>query len=119
MSPVRPWLVVAGWGVLLGALAGISAAMGNSMVVLEISGGAAVLALAIAGALWLDERLRPSRGVFIMPVRLGGTFLFAVTAMTAWLSLAFGQYVLYLAVVPLTGAVLLEAAARRRPRWHR
>lgn len=114
-----PWMVVAVWGVLLGTLAGVSAAMGNSMVVLEISGGAAVLMLAVAGALWLDERLRPSRGVFILPVRLGGTFLFALTAAMAWLSLAFGQYVLYLTVVPLTGAVLLEVAARRRPQWHR
>jgi hypothetical protein len=104
---------------LLGLLAVVSAAMGNSIVVLEISGGAAAVVLAIAGAVWLDHRLRPYRGVYRLPVRLGGTFLFAVTALTAWLSLAFGQYLLYLAVVPLVGAVGLETAARRHPRWHR
>jgi hypothetical protein len=90
--------------------------MGNNLVVLEISGGAAVLVLVIAGAVWLDHRLRPYRGVYSLPVRLGGTFLFAVTAETAWLALAFGQYMLYFAVIPLTGAIILETAARRRAR---
>lgn len=98
---------------LLGILAAVSAAMGNNLVVLEISGGAALLVLVIAGAVWLDQRLRPYRGVYRLPVRIGGAFLFAVTALTAWLGLAFGQYMLYLAAVPLTGAVGLEIAAWR------
>lgn len=115
-SSLAPWTVVAVWAVLLGILAAVGAAMGNNLVVLEISGGAAVLVLAIAGAVWLDHRLRPNRGVYSLPVRLGGTFLFAVTALTAWLALAFGQYMLYLAAVPLAGAVGLEIAARRGAR---
>lgn len=134
---LAPWAVVAIWAVLLGILVSISAAMGNNLVVLEISGGAALLVLVIAGAVWLHQRLRPYRGTYSLPVRIGGVFLLAVTVETAWLSLAFGQYMLYLAVVPLTGAVLLETAARRyareqarnarrrhdavrrQPRWHR
>ena len=114
-----PWTVVAAWAALLSILVAVSAAMGGSQVVLEISGGAAVLVLVIAGAVWLDHRLRPYRGTYSMPVRLGGTFLFAVTALTAWLALAFGQFMLYFAVIPLIGAVGLEIAARHHPRWRR
>jgi hypothetical protein len=110
---LAPWTVLTIFAVLLGILVSVSAIMGNNLVVLLISGGAAVIVLAIAGAVWLDHRLRPRRGVYTLPVRLGGTFLFAATALTAWLSLAFGQYLLYLAAVPLTGAIILEASARR------
>lgn len=115
-ASITPPAVVALWAALLAVLVAVSAAMGNSPVVLEISGGAAVLVLVIAGAVWLDQRLRPARGAYRLPVRLGGVFLFAVTALTAWLALAFGQFMLYLAVIPLTGAVGLEVAARRYAR---
>lgn len=115
-TSLAPWAIVAIWAVLLGILAAVSAAMGNNMVVLEISGGAAVLVLVVAGAVWLDQRLRPHRGVYSQPVRIGGVFLFAVTAVTAWLALAFGQFMLYLAAVPLAGALGLEIAARRHAR---
>lgn len=112
----QPWTIVAIWGVFLAILSAVGAAMGNSLVVLEISGGAATGVLAIAGAVWLDHRLRPSRGVYSLPVRLGGTFLFAVTADMAWMALAFGEVMLMLAVVPLAGAIGLEIAARRARR---
>jgi hypothetical protein len=111
---VRPWTVVAFWAVLLGILAAVGGAMGNSAVVAGISGGAAGLVLIVAGVVWLDHRLRPHQDTYRLPVRLGGVFLFAVTAAVAWLALAFGEFMLMLAVIPLAGAVGLEIAARRR-----
>jgi hypothetical protein len=107
---------VAIWAVLLGVLAAVGGAMGNSAVVAGISGGAAGLVLVVAGAVWLDHRLRPYQGACRLPVRLGGVFLFAVTAAVAWLALAFGEFMLMLAVIPLAGAIGLEAAACRHAR---
>lgn len=108
-----PWAVVAAWAVLLGLLTAISAGFGNDAVATEIFGSAATLILMVAVAVWLDLRFRPYRAVLRLPVRLGGVFLFAVTATVAWLSLAFGEFMLMLAVVPFAGAVGLEVAARR------
>jgi hypothetical protein len=56
------------------------------------------------------------RTVFGLPVRLGGGFLFAVAATVAWLSLAFGEFMFMLAVVPFAGAVGLQVAAWRHRR---
>jgi hypothetical protein len=109
-------MVVAIWAGLLGVLVAIDAGFGNDAVVLEISGSSAGLVLLLAGAVWLDRRLRPYRGYLRHPTRVGGVFLFAVTAMLAWLSLAFGTWMIYLAVVPFVPAVGLEVAARRQRR---
>lgn len=113
---LRPWTVVTIWAVLLGLLAAVSAGFGNNPVVLAISGGAAALILVLAGIVWLDHRFRPRRTVFGLPVRLGGGFLFAVAATVAWLSLAFGEFMFMLAVVPFAGAVGLQVAAWRHRR---
>ena len=113
---LRPWTVVTIWAVMLGLLAAVSAGFGNNLVVLAISGGAAVLVLLVAGTVWLDHHFRPYRTVFGLPARLGGTFLFAVTATVAWMSLAFGEVMLLLAVVPFVGAVGLHIAAWRHRR---
>lgn len=115
-AALKPWAVVAIWAGLLAVLAAVGAGFGNSAVVLEISGSAAGLVLAIAVAAWLDLRFRPYRGVLGLPVRLGGVFLFAVAAAVALLALAFGQFMLMLAAVPLAGATGMEIAARRRGR---
>lgn len=114
--PLRSWAVVAIWAALLGVLVATDAGFGNDAVVLEISGSSAGLVLLLAGAVWLDRRLRPYRGYLRHPTRVGGVFLFAVTAMLAWLSLAFGTWMIYFAVVPFVAAVGLEAAARRQRR---
>lgn len=114
--PLRPWTVVAIWAVLLGVLVATGAGFGNDALVLEISGSSAGFVLLLAGAVWLDRRLRPYRGYLRYPTRIGGVFLFAVTAMLAWLSLAFGAWTIYLAVVPFIAAIGLEAAARGRRR---
>lgn len=113
---LRPWTVVTIWALLLGLLAAVSAGFGNNLVVLEISGGAAAAILVLAGTVWLDHRFRPRRTVFGLPVRLGGVLLFAVTATTAWLALAFGEVMLMLAVIPFAGAVGLEISAWRHGR---
>jgi membrane protein YdbS with pleckstrin-like domain len=114
--PLRAWAVVAIWAVLLGVLVATDAGFGNNAVVLEISGSSAGFVLLLASAVWLDKRLRPYRGLLRHPTRVGGVFLFAVAATLAWLSLAFGAWTIYIAVVPLIAAVGLEAAARRRRR---
>jgi predicted lysophospholipase L1 biosynthesis ABC-type transport system permease subunit len=113
---LRPWTVVTIWAVLLGLLASVSAGFGNNLVVLAISGSAAMLILILAGTVWLDHHFRPYRTVFGLPARLGGGFLFAVTAVTAWTSLAFGEVMLLLAVVPFVGGVGLHIAAWRHRR---
>lgn len=113
---VKPWTVVVGWAVLLAVLVAVSAGFGNSPIVLEISGGAVAIVLAVAGAVWLDHRFRPQTNVFRLPVRLGGPFLFAVAVTVAGLALAFGEFMLMLAVVPLAGAIGLEIAARHQAR---
>lgn len=101
---------------LPGVLVAADAGFGNGALVLEISGSSAGFVLLLAGAVWLDRRLRPYRGYLRYPARAGGVFLFAVAAMLAWLSLAFGAWTIYLAVVPFIAAISLEAAARRRRR---
>lgn len=112
--PLGPWAVVAIWAVLLGLLVATDAGFGNDAVVLEISGSSAGFVLLLAGTVWLDRRLRPYRGYLRHPTRVGGVFLFAVAAMLAWLSLAFGAWTIYIAVVPFIAAVGLEVAAHRR-----
>jgi len=114
--PLPAWAVMAIWAVLLGVLVATDAGFGNDALVLEVSGSSAGFVLLLAGAVWLDRRLRPPRGYLRYPTRTGGVFLFAVAATLAWLSLAFGAWTIYLAVVPFTAAVGLEAAARRQRR---
>jgi predicted exporter len=108
------WAVVAIWAVLLGLLVAMDAGFGNNSVVLEVSGSAAGLVLLLAGVVWLDRRLRPSRDWLQYAARSGGIFLLAVTAAVGWLSLAFGAWVLMIAIVPLVAAVGVEISARRR-----
>jgi thiol:disulfide interchange protein len=108
--------VVAIWGTLLAVLAVVGAGFGNSALVLEISGSAAGLVLLLAAAVWLDRRLRPRTGWLRQPVRAGGVLMLAVTVMLAWLGLAFGAWLVMVAVVPLTAAIGLEIAARRDAR---
>lgn len=113
-AALQPWTVVAIWSVLLGLLVGMDAGFGNDTFVLEVSGSSAGFVLLLAGAVWLDRRLRPDRGYLRQPTRVGGVVLFAVTAMLAWLSFAFGAWLMMVAAVPFIPAVGLEVAARRR-----
>lgn len=113
---LAPWGVVAIWGVMLAVLAAAGAGFGNSALVLEVSGSAAGLVLLLAAAVWLDRRLRPRTGWWRQPVRAGGVLMLAVTAMLAWLGLAFGAWLVMIAAVPLTTAIGLEIAARRNAR---
>src|SRR5690349_14227432 len=72
---LRPWTVVAVWGVLLSLLAALGAGFGNNAFVLEVSGSSAGFVLLLAGAAWLDRRLRPDRGYLRYPTRIGGVVL--------------------------------------------
>ncbi len=108
--------MVAIWGTLLALLTAVGAGFGNSALVLEISGSAAGFVLLLAAAVWLDRRLHPRTGWLRQPVRAGGVLMLAVTAMLAWLGLAFGTWLVMVAVVPLTAAIGLEIAARRDAR---
>jgi hypothetical protein len=110
---LHPWTVLAIFAVLLGVLVSVSAGFGNDPVVLAISGSSAGLVLLLAAAVWLDHRFRPRRTVFGLPVRIGGAFLFAVAAAAGWMSLAFGEFMAMIAVVPLIGAIGLQIAAWR------
>jgi hypothetical protein len=111
---LQPWTVVAIWAVLLGLLAAMGAGFGNNAVVLEVSGSSAGFVLLLAGAVWLDRRLRPDRGYLRQPTRIGGVVLFAVAAALAWLGFAFGGWLILVAAVPFVAAVGLEIAAHRR-----
>jgi hypothetical protein len=113
-ATLRPWGVVAIWAVLLGLLAALGAGFGNNALILEVSGSSAGFVLLLAGAVWLDRRLRPERGYLRQPTRVGGVILFALTAMLAWLGFAFGTWLVVVAAVPFTAAVGLEVAAHRR-----
>ncbi len=113
---LAPWGVVVIWGVLLVVLAAVGAGFGTSALVLEVSGSAAGLVLLLAAVVWLDRRLRPSRGWLHQPARVGGVFMLALTVMLAWLGLAFGGWLVMIAVVPLIAAAGLEIAARRNSR---
>jgi hypothetical protein len=111
---LRPWTAVAIWAVLLGLLVAMSAGFGNNTFVLEVSGSSAGFVLLLAGAVWLDRRLRPDCGYRRSPTRVGGVVLFAVAFTLAWLGLAFGAWLTMIAAVPFIAAVGLEVAARRR-----
>lgn len=111
---LRPWTVVALWAVLLGLLVALGAGFGNSPFVLEVSGSSAGLVLLLAGAVWLDRRLRPGSGYLRYPTRVGGVVLFAVAVTLEWLGFAFGAWLMLIAAVPFIAAVGLEVAARRR-----
>jgi hypothetical protein len=111
---LRPWAVVAIWAVLLGLLVAMGAGFGNNPFVLEVSGSSAGFVLLLAGAVWLDRRLRPRRGYLRQPTRVGGVVLFAVAVMLAWLGLAFGAWLTMVAAVPFIAALGLEVAAHRR-----
>jgi hypothetical protein len=111
---LRPWTAVAIWAVLLGLLVAMGTGFGNSTFVLEVSGSSAGFVLLLAGAVWLDRRLRPDRGYLRYPTRVGGVVLFAVAVTLAWLGLAFGAWLTMIAAVPFIAAVGLEAAAHHR-----
>jgi len=113
-ATLRPWTVVAIWAVLLGLLVATGAGFGNSTFVLEVSGSSAGLVLLLAGAVWLDRRLRPDRGYLRQPTRVGGVVLFAVAATLAWLGFAFGAWLMMIAAMPFIAGVGLEVAAHRR-----
>ncbi len=111
-----PCEVVAIWGVLLVLLAAMSAAFGNSAAVLALAGSAAGGVLLLGGAVWLHWRLRRRSRCLRQPARIGGVALLAVAMMLAGLSLAFGGWLLIIAVVALAPAAGLEVRARRRAR---
>ena len=92
----------------------MDAGFGNNTVVLEVSGSSAGFVLLLAGAVWLDRRLRPDRGYLRQPTRVGGVVLFAVAATLAWLGFAFGAWLMMVVAVPLIAAVGLEIAAHRQ-----
>ena len=110
----RPWTVVAIWAVLLGLLVAMGAGFGNNATVLEVSGSSAGLVLLLAGAVWLDRRLRPDRGYLRQPTRVGGVVLFAGAVTLAWLGFAFGAWLMMIAAMPFIAGVGLEVAAHRR-----
>ncbi|MHB1592828.1 MAG: hypothetical protein ACYCU3_01450 [Streptosporangiaceae bacterium] len=99
---------------LLGALVATSAGFGSNGLVLEISGSSAGLVLLIAGSVWLDRRLRPARSYLRQPTRIGGAVMLAVAAALGFLGIAFGAWLMIIAVVPLIAAIGLEVLARRQ-----
>jgi len=113
---LSPHAVVAVWAVLLGLLATVSGGFGHNTVALEISGSATGLVVVVAGAVWLDQRLRPRRDASRWPARPGGGFLLAVIGATAGLALVLGPFMLMVAAVQAAAAIGLEIAARRHRR---
>ncbi len=113
-ATLRPWTVVALWAAMLGLLVAMDAGFGNSTFVLEVSGSSAGFVFLLAGAVWLDRRLRPDRGYLRYPTRIGGVVLLAVAVTLAWLGFAFGAWLTMIAAVPFIAAVGLEVAAHRR-----
>jgi hypothetical protein len=111
-----PCEVVAIWGALLGVLVAVSAGFGNNVLVLAVAGSAAGCVLLLAGVVWLHWWLRRRRRCLWQPTRVGGVILFAVAAMLAWMGLAFGEWLLIIAGVPLLAAAGLEVSAQRRAR---
>src|SRR5260370_41082527 len=71
-ATLRPWTVGALWAAMLGLLVAMDAGFGNSTFVLEVSGSSAGFVFLLAGAVWLDRRLRPDRGYLRYPTRIGG-----------------------------------------------
>jgi hypothetical protein len=115
-ATLAPWGVVGIWAGLLGILVATDAGFGNNMLVLEISGSSAGFVLLLAGAVWLDRRLRPGRGYLRQPTRVGGIIMLALTALLAWMGFAFGAWLMMIAVLPLIAAIGLEILARRNTR---
>jgi hypothetical protein len=102
--------------VLLGVLVAVNAGFGNNVLVLAVAGSAAGCVLLLAGVVWLHWWLQRRRRCLWQPTRVGGVILFAVAAMLAWMGLAFGEWLLIIAGVPLLAAAGLEVSALRRAR---
>jgi hypothetical protein len=83
-----------------GALAFILYAIATSVVFL------------IALAVWAGKRRRAGLRV---PPRPGAALLLALAVAVSWLGLALGGWVAYLAIAPLTAAVILELYPRELP----
>jgi hypothetical protein len=112
-----PCEVVAIWGVLLGLLAAVNAGFGNNAVVLAMAASAAGGMLLLAGAVWLHWRLRRrGRRWLRQPTRIGAGVLLPAAITLAWLSLAFGGWLLPIAAAAVVPAVGLEISARRQAR---
>jgi hypothetical protein len=112
-----PCEVVAIWGVLLGLLAAVNAGFGNNAVVLAMAASAAGGMLLLAGAVWLHWRLRRRRHRWLrQPTRIGAGVLLPAAITLAWLSLAFGGWLLPIAAAAVVPAAGLEISARRKAR---
>jgi len=110
---LRPSFFIAFWAGLLGLYAVISAGFGNYAFAVGLAAFAAAVIFVFAGAVWLAQRFRPGRPELRLPARLGGVFLLAVTVTVACLALAFGPFMLMIAVLPFAAAIRLEILARR------
>ena len=70
------------------------------------------LVFLIALVVWAGKRRRAGLRV---PPRPGAALLLAVAVAVSWLGLALGGWVAYLAIPPLTAAVVLELYPREHP----
>lgn len=112
--------VVAAWAamnaLMATMLAGfVAAGLGGSMFVAEVYGGSATLVFLLAVTVMLARRRRsrPGRG-YRLPGRPAAVALLAVTGALLWLGLPFGLWVMIMAAVPFTAALVMEISALAR-----
>lgn len=109
---VRAPAVVAGWGLLNGALAATLAGFGEASPVVILYGAASALVLLAAGGTWL-ARHRGRAGRSRRPARADSVLLLAAAILLACLGVAFGWLLALTAVIPLILAVAREISIRR------
>jgi hypothetical protein len=107
-------LVVAIWGAANGLLTALLAGMGGTAVVLWIYGGAVSLTELVAAAAFIAGRLRPTGPPPRQPLGGGTALLFALGAALSGFGLAFGWWILLVAVPVFLLAAINEVYLARR-----